>query len=112
MSFQSDVFDWVCACFGRETARDLDERSRRFLEEALELVQACGTTREECLQLIDYVYARSPGVVAQEVGGAYTTLYALCSALGLDLRESGRRELKRMWAVIDLIRAKRAGKPT
>ena len=38
----------------------------RFLEEALELVQACGATASEAHQLVDYVYGRPVGEPAQE----------------------------------------------
>jgi hypothetical protein len=34
------------ACFGPEISADRVERNHRFLEEALELVQACGAARE------------------------------------------------------------------
>lgn len=39
-SFQHRTDDWMLACFGPRAAYDIRERSHRFLEEALELVQA------------------------------------------------------------------------
>jgi hypothetical protein len=42
--FQHRVRDWVLACFGEVIAADVTERNHRFLEEALELVQAKGCT--------------------------------------------------------------------
>ncbi|RQS15519.1 hypothetical protein DIE07_03565 [Burkholderia sp. Bp9002] len=35
---------WMLECFGAAIATDRMERNHRFLEEALELVQACGCT--------------------------------------------------------------------
>ncbi len=81
-SFQERVREWVVACFGLAIADDKVERSHRFLEEALELVQTCGVTRDDCLQLVDYVYSRPAGNLHQEVGGVMTTLASHCCAHG------------------------------
>jgi hypothetical protein len=40
--FQSRVNDWMKACFTPEIIADKLERSDRFIEESLELVQSCG----------------------------------------------------------------------
>mgnify|MGYP006958842284 CR=1 FL=1 len=69
-----------------EHASDKAERSHRFLEEALELVQACGCSASEAHQLVDYVFGRAVGHASQEAGGVMVTLAALCLvAEGLDL---------------------------
>ena len=47
--FQSGVHDWMLECFGVEIAADVPERNHRFLEEALELVQAAGCAEAEAL---------------------------------------------------------------
>lgn len=109
--FQSRVEPWVLECFGAEIANDTAERNHRFLEEALELVQACGATADECHQLVDYVYSRSHGRPAQEVGGVMVTLAALCLANGLNMHNAGNAELERVWRHIKKIRAKQAAKP-
>lgn len=110
-SFQARVRPWLHACFGEAIAGDQAERCHRFLEEALELVQACGIGREDCLRLVGYVYGRPAGNPGQEAGGVMTTLAALCLAFGLDMREAGETELARVWGKIDAIRAKQAAKP-
>jgi hypothetical protein len=92
-------------------AGDKEERSHRFLEEALELVQACGCTADEAHQLVDYVYGRPVGEKHQEVGGVMVTLAALCLAQALDMHEAGETELKRVWTKVEAIRAKQAAKP-
>lgn len=110
-SFQSRVQPWMMACFGPEISADVIERNHRFLEEALELVQAKGCTASEAHQLVDYVFGRPAGEPEQEVGGVMVTLAALCLAAGLDMSIAGERELARIWNKVDAIRAKQAAKP-
>jgi Lar family restriction alleviation protein len=110
-TFQDRVRPWLLACFGAEIANDKAERDHRFLEEALELVQACGCTQTDAHQLVDYVYNRPSGDVAQEAGGVMITLASLCLAQEVDMHASGETELDRNWERIEIIRAKRAAKP-
>jgi len=98
-------------CFGEMIAGDREERNHRFIEEALELVQACGCTASEAHQLVDYVFARPAGEKAQEVGGVMVTLAALCLAQGLDMAAAGETELARIWTKVEQIRSKQAAKP-
>ncbi len=109
--FQSRVQPWMVACFGAEISADKIERNHRFLEEALELVQSNGCTRDEAHQLVDYVYGRDQGDINQEVGGVMVTLAALCLATGLDMHAAGETELARVWTKVEQIRAKQAAKP-
>jgi hypothetical protein len=109
--FQQRVQPWLLACFGAEIASDKDERNHRFLEEALELVQACGCTASEAHQLVDYVFGRAVGEPNQEVGGVMVTLAALCLAQGLDMHSAAETELARIWTKVAQIRAKQAAKP-
>jgi hypothetical protein len=110
-NFQDRIQKWMTACFGHEIMSDRVERNHRFLEEALELVQSCGTTQSEAQQLVDYVYSRPVGELAQEVGGVMVTLAGLCLAQGLDMNACGETELERVWTKIEKIRAKQAAKP-
>jgi len=109
--YQNQVNSWMLNCFGEEISNDIKERNHRFLEEALELVQSCGCTASEAHQLVDYVFNRPTGVIAQEVGGVMVTLAALCEAVGLSMESCGEAELTRVWGKIDEIRAKQAAKP-
>lgn len=109
--FQSRVQPWMMACFGPEIAADAQERNHRFLEEALELVQACGATASEAHQLVDYVYGRPVGDKHQEIGGVMVTLAALCLAQGQNMHAAGDTELARIWTKVEQIRAKQAAKP-
>lgn len=109
--FQQRVQPWLVACFGEMIAGDREERNHRFIEEALELVQACGCTRSEAHQLADYVFSRPVGEKSQEVGGVMVTLAALCLAQDLDMAAAGETELARIWTKVEQIRAKQAAKP-
>ncbi|WP_209010208.1 hypothetical protein [Labrenzia sp. THAF35] len=111
LQFQDYVKPWMLACFGQEIADNIIERNHRFLEEALELVQAEGCTRSEAHQLVDYVFDRPIGEPHQEVGGVMVTLAALCLAANLNMHKAGSDELKRVWKKKDQIRAKQAAKP-
>lgn len=109
--FQDRVLPWMLKCFGHDVSMDSVERNHRFLEEALELVQAIGCTRSEAHQLVDYVFDRPAGEPAQEAGGVMVTLAALCIANDLCMHEAAETELARIWTKVDVIRAKQATKP-
>ncbi|MGQ8875910.1 hypothetical protein ACUTR7_00250 [Delftia sp. NA_296.1] len=109
--FQQRVQPWLMECFGPAISNDKQERNHRFLEEALETVQAGGCTASEAHQLVDYVFGRPVGELGQEVGGAMTTLAALCLANGIDMHAEAEKELARVWTMVEKIRAKQAAKP-
>jgi len=110
-SFQERVQPWMIECFGEEITLNKDERNFRFCEESLELVQAGGMTKEQVLRMVDYVYGRPVGELAQEVGGVQVTLATLCTAHNIDLNGVAETELARVWTKVDKIRAKQAAKP-
>lgn len=112
-SFQSRIAPWMEECFGPMIAGDKEERNHRFLEEAVELVQACDVTAYECHQIVDYVFGRPVGKKPQEVGGVMVTLAALCLAHKLDMNVSAETELARISQpdVIIKIREKQKLKP-
>ena len=110
-TFQTRVAPWMDATFGPMISGDKTERAHRFIEEALELVQATGTTASEAHQLVDYVFGRPSGETYQEIGGVMVTLAALCLAHALDMHEAGEAELIRVWTKVEQIRAKQAAKP-
>ena len=110
-NFQCRVKPWLLECFDEIISNDKKERNHRFLEESLELVQACGCTASEAHQLVDYVFNRDIGEKYQEVGGVMVTLAALCLAQNLDMHENGEAELRRIWGKVDQIRSKQAAKP-
>lgn len=109
-NFQSGVNDWMMSCFGKEIADNRTERNYRFLEEALELVQSNGCTKEDAYRLVDYVYGRPAGELEQECGGVMVTLAALAEACGISMDDCGNIELVRVWGKIEQIREKQATK--
>jgi hypothetical protein len=110
-SYQRRVEEWLTACFPPSVPTDRQERTYRFLEEALELAQANGCSLKEAKALVDYVYSRPEGRPELEVGGVMVTLAGLCSATGIDMSEAADRELERNWERIKIIRQKQASKP-
>ena len=110
-SYQDRVQNWAVRCFGPTSSSDVQERAHRFLEEALELVQALGCTQDEAEMLVDYVFGRPVGEPAQEVGGVMVTMAALCAANGLDMVQAGETELTRIEGKVEAIRAKHRSKP-
>jgi hypothetical protein len=107
-SFQDRVRTWLDACFGGTIPSDREERCHRFLEEAIELAQASGCSRDHAHLLVEYVYSRPSGTPAREVGGVMVTLAGLCQASDVDMAHAGNEELLRNWKRLDEIRAKRS----
>ena len=110
-TFQKRVAVWTPSCFGKDIANNSVERNHRFLEEALELVQACGCEKEEAKKLVDYVFSRDTGQREQEVGGVMVTLASLCNVQGIDMNQAADKELQRAWDNIEKIKAKQQAKP-
>jgi len=110
-SYQRRVEEWLEACFPPLVRADRGERTHRFLEEALELAQASGCSREDAIALVEYVFGRPQGQPEQEAGGVMVTLAGLCSASGVNMEEAANRELERNWGRIEVIRAKQKARP-
>lgn len=110
LTFQARVSLWVEHCFGPSLAADPKERALRFLEEAVELVQACGLSEASARNIVNYCYVRPAGEIGQEIGGVMLTLHALAEYRGYDVDEQGESELERAWAKVELIREKQKAK--
>ncbi|MGY3054364.1 hypothetical protein ACVWYG_002571 [Pedobacter sp. UYEF25] len=112
-NIQIRISKWMLICFNEKIAYDIDERSHRFLEEALELCQSVGTTKEEAILLVDYVFNRPTGETYQEVGGVMVTLGALCNAVGKNMEDCALTEIERIESpeVMERIRVKQQSKP-
>lgn len=110
-SFQERVNAWLVSCFGDDAAYDRLDRTHRFLEEALELAQAGGCTREDALALLNYVFSRPIGDVTRETGGVMVTLAGMAHAHNVDIEAAGEAELDRNHRRTLAIREKRSRKP-
>jgi hypothetical protein len=113
--FQYHVTMWMTRCFGTPPINKehwVQERCDRFIEEALELAQACGYDAERVATLTQYVFNRPVGKKEQEVGGVMVTLAALCAALPVNLVEVAFDELFRISDpdIMQRIRDKQASK--
>lgn len=109
--FQIDVREFVVRCFGSQIADNKQERAFRFFEEATELVQSVDMTKEECYNLIDYVFSRHVGETHQEIGGVLVTLSALCSSVKEKMSHCAEDEIQRCFDNLAKIREKHFSKP-
>lgn len=97
---QTAVLAWAHAAFGGIEGFDpctVQERCRRFFEEAVELCQALGMEREEADRVTEDVYTtKSPGEPHQEVGGVMVTLNALAEVAGVSIAKAEHDEWARV----------------
>lgn len=111
MSFQDRAFKWWEECLGSlGEPLSSPQRVHRFIEESLELAQACDIPKEEVLALVEYVYNRPKGLVHQEVGGVLVCLAVLCRARNIIMHHAGEVELARCNTNMEKIRSKQASK--
>jgi hypothetical protein len=78
------AFAWGIRCFGSKHMSNKYIRALRTAEEVIELCQACEVDGMQLHRLIDYVYAKEPGKIAQEIGGVLVTSAVFCSTMGLE----------------------------
>lgn len=120
LSFQQRCFEWAKQCFTPEVVNNLEERTDRFVEEAMELAQSLGYNRERAHALVDYVFDRPIGDPDQEVGGTLVTMAVMLSVapyagkIGIDMADAGECELLRINNVDTMarIQMKQKTKPT
>lgn len=104
--FQNQVYAFLIDCFGADILNNKLERNYRFFEEAAELVQVGGMTKEECYKLIDYVYDRPTGEITQEIGGVMVTLFGLACAQNISMNYCAETEIINCYENINRIRSK------
>jgi hypothetical protein len=91
--YQERVKDWIGSTFSEEAVTDIPERCHRFIEEAIELVQALGMPKDDIIRHIVRTYSRPVGDPVQEVGGVMVTLNGLATAAGIDVLTAAETEL-------------------
>lgn len=110
--FQAQIVDTLAGVFGRENLTNPNERLKRFLEEALELVRTGGLSPQEIGAVVAYELGRSTGPdLDQEFGGAAVTLYALAAAFQRNLTRCALVEIDRVRMNRERCRQKHAAKP-
>lgn len=98
----------------RKAVEDIDDKTEaraRFLEEALELVQAAGGTPGEVAWATREVFARPADPVALEVGQVVTALHRLAFAFDVDLEAEAERDRLHILANADSISERHRAKP-
>ncbi len=104
--FQARVYKWLIDAFGEIIARNKRRRALRFIEEAVELVQALGLGENDVSAVARSVYCRPPHKPEREVGGVMTSLGGLCEAHGFDMAAIGEATLRDNYRRIHEIREK------
>jgi NTP pyrophosphatase (non-canonical NTP hydrolase) len=93
---QRIVATWCAKAFGLGHASSVQQRAVRMLEEAIEAYQAVGCDVAMGHALLDHVFSKEPGELAQELGGVGVTVLALANAAQLDADFEERREVARV----------------
>lgn len=97
--------------FGDANLDDPRERAFRFGEEAMELLRACGLSFKEIASLLCNEFQRPAGEISQEIAGVQCTLFGLASAHKVDVYDVTEKEIERVFANRNKIRAKHDAKP-
>lgn len=95
MTFQREALEWAEETFG-PGVKDPEERAKRFIEEALELVHAIGLHSDQVHGIFLRVYGNGRGNVAKELGQTQLTLGVLAEVLCYCSLTEGSRELERV----------------
>ncbi|MTJ93861.1 MAG: hypothetical protein F8N36_13535 [Desulfovibrio sp.] len=93
---QVRMAEWCKAAFGSEHADSVEQRAVRFLEESIEAYQASGASAEMAHRLVDHIFSRPSGALAQELGGVGITLLLLAAAAGLSADDQEVLEMERV----------------
>lgn len=86
---------WATDIFGDIAADDM-ERTRRFIEEALELAHAMGLPLKSVDAISARVYSRPRGTIPQEIGQAQATLECLAENMNLSADREAYLEFDRV----------------
>jgi hypothetical protein len=99
-SDQVEVEKFVRTNFGDKCFDDLEERTARVLEEAIELYDAEHKKRDAARaaahKLVDHVFDQRKGSVNQELGGLTITALAYCAAKGVRMDKAAETEIRRV----------------
>lgn len=95
---QKEVLSWAVDTFG-PIASDKQERVKRFAEEAIELCQACGLSRDLLTKIVSYTYNRECGAIHKEIGQVGVTLATLAEVCGEDMGKEINNEFERISSI-------------
>lgn len=108
---QDEIHSWIESTFGKSFTHDIKERCQRFMEEACELVQSAGMSRSDAIDILNYAFnrAKEPDIET-EVGGAFTTLCALSTAVNINVFRAYDRDKGKRWRDQERIKGKQERK--
>ena len=86
MKPQRIAFAWAMKTYG-SVVRSTRYQAFRFIEEALELAQAMGLSREDVIRVVDHVFSRPQGDTYVGVGDVRLTLDILAETQEIDSDE-------------------------
>jgi hypothetical protein len=111
LSFQERAARYMVQACGDDPT-SLEERRDRFGEEAIEVLQALGQSREQGHALVDYVHDRPVGEARAEIRAAQFTLALVGAWAGIDVAAAAEEELARFSSpeAVARLRRKRAGR--
>ena len=109
--FQCGIADWITSCWDKNRLFHKRESNLRFAEEAIELMQAVGLSRDDVSSMQDYIYNRKKGDIDNEIGGVLVTLAGLATAHMINMEGVARDSLLSCWARSLHIRQKNETKP-
>ena len=95
---QQALLAWAVDTFG-EVANSPTERALRLIEEAAEVVQTVGLTKEEAIRVIERVYSRPAGELGNELGGLVMTAECLAEVMKHDLYLQADAEYLRITSI-------------
>src|SRR4051812_24438197 len=95
-TMQTVVHQWAIRCFGRRHVEDHKVRALRTAEEVVELCQCLDVAKDTLHLLIDSVYSRPTGSLAQEIGGVMLTLGVLAEEYNYNIEECMENEMHRV----------------
>lgn len=98
MNRPKDFLAWAMDTFGAIACDDM-ERTRRFIEEALELSHAMGLPLRDVDAISARVYSRPPGVIPQEIGQAQVTFEVLAENMNLSADREAYLEFDRVRSI-------------
>lgn len=81
---QNKVIRWQDKCFGWKMRMNV-RSAHAFIEEAIELAQACGLSEREVGMHVARIFAKPKGLVEQEIGGVMLTLASVANVYSLDM---------------------------
>lgn len=95
-ALQRVVGHWVVRYIGPDLLIDRRERALRVLEEAIELAQAEGLSRDSVARLSDRAFSRPAGEPRSEAAGVLVTLLAWAVGAQVSLWDEAIREVRRI----------------